>query len=120
QQQAQRMHLKQQQLLAHRPYSASKKMLSSLNVLLQAMSPTTHFQVTLEAMEVLMQDTDKLVTERGRTHGRFEDHARVTQRLKGVIQDELVNRDRREQSQLSDKQREAIEMILHKIGRIVA
>lgn len=65
-------------------------------------------------------DTIDLVTERGKTHGRFEDHACCTQRLKEQLVEQLFNRERRGQPKLTDMQLESLEMILHKIGRIVA
>lgn len=49
---------------------------------------------------------------RKRTHGDFSDHARITQGLKDVL---LAERDN-----LSEIHKEAIDMILHKIGRIYA
>lgn len=64
--------------------------------------------------------TEALVTERGKTHGDFADHARITQRLKDVILVEQVKRTRRGQPRLTDTQKESLDMILHKIGRIVA
>lgn len=64
--------------------------------------------------------TDKLVAERGKTHGDFNDHARITQSLKFVIRSELERRAERGQPSLSLTQMEAIDMIQHKIGRIIA
>jgi len=66
------------------------------------------------------QSTEELVAERGKTHGDFADHARITQRLKDVILVEQVKRTRRGQPRLTDTQKESLDMILHKIGRIVA
>jgi hypothetical protein len=43
------------------------------------------------------------------------DHAAVSQRLKKVIWEELATRDK----QLAADQAEALEMIMHKIGRII-
>ena len=68
----------------------------------------------------MTDNTVALVTERSKTHGRFEDHARVTQKLKRVVYEEAVAREERGQPYLTEMQRESIEMILHKIGRIVA
>lgn len=65
------------------------------------------------------QLTDVL-TERHKTHGNFEDHARITQRFKGVMNDEIYQRFTRNQPALNPKQMEALDMILHKIGRIIA
>lgn len=64
--------------------------------------------------------TTALVTERGRTHGAFSDHARCTQKLKDVVKIELYKRHQRGQPELSVQHKESIDMILHKIGRIIA
>ena len=77
-----------------------------------------------------------LLKERGKTHGDFENHARITQQLKRVIHAEinnrikqkrpshlssvLVERDTTPDVGLSDTQRESLAMIVHKIGRIIA
>lgn len=63
---------------------------------------------------------EALTNERGKTHGDFVDHARITQRLKLAITTEYEHRRDRGQLPLSDTQREAIDMIVHKIGRIIA
>lgn len=65
-----------------------------------------------------MQDStiDAILRERGKTHGRFADNARVTQRIKDMIRSELHTMDHF----LSVVQNEALDMIAHKIGRIVA
>lgn len=57
--------------------------------------------------------TEELLAERQQTHGSFEVHAGVTQRLKRVVADYHNTR-------LNAQQIEALDMILHKIGRIVA
>lgn len=67
-----------------------------------------------------MENTTKLIETRQTTHGAFSDHARITQRLKGVLDFELIKREQRGQHNLSCQQLESIEMIFHKIGRIVA
>ena len=59
-------------------------------------------------------DTNALLTERQKTHGDFTVHAHVTQHLKDVVHNIGQWHD------LSDDKKEAIDMILHKIGRIVA
>ena len=63
---------------------------------------------------------EALLRERGKTHGDFADHARCTQRLKDVFRNELKLRRGRGQCDLDPTHIEAIEMHLHKIGRIVA
>jgi hypothetical protein len=61
-------------------------------------------------------DVNELVTIRKNTHGDFTDHARVTQRLKQVVHDEMKTIN----TKVTHVQLEALQMILHKIGRIVA
>jgi hypothetical protein len=53
----------------------------------------------------------EILDERGKRYGKFKDHAEISQRLKYVV------RDRKDS--LSDDQREALEMICHKIARII-
>jgi hypothetical protein len=67
-----------------------------------------------------MTDIDALVADRKKTHGRYDDHARTTQRLKTIILNELDRRAHRGQADLSRAQLESLDMILHKIGRIIA
>ena len=61
------------------------------------------------------QTTDQVLAERGSRYGKFVGHARVTQRLKLVIYEELAARGKG----LDADQQEALDMICHKIGRIV-
>jgi hypothetical protein len=58
--------------------------------------------------------TDDLLTERGKTHGDFSEHARITQDLKDIM------RRAPGWARLSAIQREALEMDAHKTGRILA
>lgn len=53
--------------------------------------------------------------ERGSRYGAFTGHAAVTQAMKGAVRDHLFVLNK----ELSPSQQEAIDMILHKIGRIV-
>ena len=55
------------------------------------------------------------LTDRGNRYGPFIGHAEVTQRLKRVMAEELAKRGK----PLADDQWEALEMIAHKIGRII-
>lgn len=61
-----------------------------------------------------------MLSERKATHGDFTDHARCSQGLKRVLQDELARRNIRGQADLPNVALEAIDMILHKIARAVA
>ena len=63
--------------------------------------------------------TVELLAERGKTHGDFKVHAGCTQHLKECI--ELwLNESGKKHNGLSYIQRESLNMICHKIGRIVA
>lgn len=59
-----------------------------------------------------MSDIDAILKERQKTHGSFNTHADVTQKMKRVISPFMIH--------MSEEQREALEMILHKIGRIAS
>jgi hypothetical protein len=58
-----------------------------------------------------MSDVAETLDTRRATHGDFADHARVTQELKAVVQNSP------NWGRMSAIQREALEMILHKVGR---
>jgi hypothetical protein len=60
-------------------------------------------------------DVDATLNERGSRYGAFTGHAHVTMDLKRVIRSHLIARDKK----LADDQIEALDMICHKIGRIV-
>ena len=61
-------------------------------------------------------DVDATLTERGSRYGKFKDHAEITQKLKNQIADfRFIHK----KPPLSPDQQEALEMICHKIGRIV-
>lgn len=62
----------------------------------------------------MVNDINHLLQERGKQHGHFPTHADITQRLKDVIH------SGRNWCDLTYAQREALEMIVHKIGRILA
>ena len=57
----------------------------------------------------------QVLTERGNRYGKFTGHAEVTQMLKAVISTALSKRNKT----LAPDQQEALDMICHKIGRIV-
>lgn len=58
---------------------------------------------------------DSILEERGKRYGKFVDHAQVTQNLKDTIHDALNGHNK----YLTADQQEALDMICHKIGRIV-
>lgn len=61
-----------------------------------------------------MSNVKQILAERSKTHGDFTDNARVMQALKKVVHNELG------WTRLNDVQREAVHMILHKVGRIIS
>lgn len=56
---------------------------------------------------------DDTLAERGSRYGEFKSHARITQCLKDVMRNTDNWKD------LTDSQKECLEMIAHKIGRIL-
>jgi len=62
-----------------------------------------------------MTGIDAVINERGSRYGVFTGHAEVTQNLKKFIAEELSLRSKT----LANDQQEALDMICHKIGRIV-
>lgn len=59
-----------------------------------------------------MTDIQQILNEREKTHGDYGSHATITQDLKRIIHTY--------DSELTDSQRETLDMIAHKIGRILA
>ena len=69
------------------------------------MTKTTSIDATLEA--------------RGKLYGDFTDHAIITQRLKDTMTHFCATGHDRAWDKLSPFHREALDMIVHKIGRIL-
>ena len=69
-----------------------------------------------EIIEEAIGMVEAMLSEREKTHGNFRDHARCTQRLKSVLRDELEIVGKT----LTREQQEALDMIFHKIGSMVA
>jgi hypothetical protein len=61
-----------------------------------------------------MTDVKDILAERGKVHGDFSDHARFAQSLKRIAQTSP------NWNALANVQTEALEMILHKVARILA
>ncbi len=64
-----------------------------------------------------MADIAATLAERRSQHGPFRVHAQVSQRLKNII---FEDSGKTNAELLTAVQREALEMIAHKIGRIIA
>lgn len=71
-------------------------------------------EIALKDMEKenIMTDIQKILNEREKTHGDYGDHSIITQDLKRIIK--VHN------GELVDHQKETLDMIAHKIGRILA
>ena len=65
---------------------------------------------------VTKTDIRDVLAARGSRHGDFTEHARITQNLKAMARNSVNCREAR----LTAVETEAVEMILHKIGRILA
>ena len=65
-------------------------------------------------MKGLTMDIKDTLKERGERYGEFKDHAEITQALK-----QAMTLGGAKWVALSDDKKEALEMIVHKIGRII-
>lgn len=81
---------------------------------LERLVPRVDFKRS-ETYQELPTVMDKVLEDRGKRYGSFIGHAHVTQRLKKVIEDELAKRNK----VLLPIHQEAIDMIMHKLGRII-
>ena len=63
--------------------------------------------------ETIMTNIDQTLAERGNRYGSFAEHARITQAIKAAMADSP------NWAKLADDQKEALEMIAHKAGRIL-
>lgn len=61
-----------------------------------------------------MTDLRTILAERGKTHGDYTDHAEITQQIKQIM------RAQKKWSELANHERETLDMIAHKIGRVLA
>lgn len=58
---------------------------------------------------------EAILDERGKRYGPFVGHAKITQELKDVVNKHLSMRNK----SMAPDQHEALDMIFHKIGRII-
>ena len=61
----------------------------------------------------MKKEIDKTLEERGSRYGEFDDHSRITQGIKRAMTDSKNWND------LQDDMKESLEMVAHKIGRIL-
>lgn len=62
-----------------------------------------------------MTNVNSVLKERGSRYGDFSEHAEITQTLKNYLKEQLSKRNK----VLAPDQQEALDMICHKIGRII-
>ena len=60
-------------------------------------------------------DVTQVLTERGSRYGKFTGHAEVTQTLKAIFRAKMGEK----WDCLADDQKECLDMIAHKLGRII-
>lgn len=76
--------------------------------------PDLELPITMTVSSQDAGDISATLTERGKRYGKFTGHAKVTQELKRVLWNALADKP-----DLADDQMEALDMICHKLGRIV-
>lgn len=88
----------------------------NIYVPLSSTIPDQHQQEPEPMTQPAKIDTiDTILTERGNRYGEFDVHASITQELKAVMHDSPNWRS----NKLTPDMKEALEMIQHKIGRIL-
>lgn len=65
--------------------------------------------------DVFQAGVEEVLKQRGSRYGAFKDHAEVTQTLKCIFRSKMGAK----WDQLDDDQKESLEMIAHKLGRII-
>ena len=68
-----------------------------------------------EPMEITITNVDKVLDSRAKDYGKFIEGAEIMQMLKRLVHNYIEQR----QTPLAFDQREAIDMIIHKMGRII-
>lgn len=66
-----------------------------------------------------MANIDETLEERGKRYGDYQGHAEVSQALKNVLYTALATNPNIDLDTLDDDIKETLEMIAHKLGRIV-
>lgn len=98
----------------HPVYTANPEIIKELLFNLVAVrEPFTAADVEVVKYDPTKVDIESLVAERGNRYGKFADGAKIMRALKGVMHKTDG------WSRLTDSQREALDMIQHKIGRIL-
>ena len=66
-----------------------------------------------------MTNIDDVTSERGKRYGDYVDHATISQSIKQILYMGLKNNKSVDVATLDDDIKETLEMIAHKLGRIV-
>lgn len=74
------------------------------------MAPQLHKELTFGPLPASI---DATLAERGSRYGVFSEHARITQNIKRAMQDSP------NWASLPDAMKEALEMVAHKVGRVL-
>jgi len=84
---------------------------SAMDVLIATNQENGGWQVTASTPT----STDVILEQRGNRYGKFSGQAEISQRLKGVVREFEAKRG----CDLAPDQREALEMVMHKVARII-
>lgn len=66
-----------------------------------------------------MTSIDEVTAERGKRYGDYVDHAAISQAIKNILYSALATNPNVDLDTLDDDIKETLEMIAHKLGRIV-
>ena len=66
-----------------------------------------------------MTSIDEVTAERGKRYGNYADHAAISQAIKNILYSALDTNPNVDLDTLDDDIKETLEMIAHKLGRIV-
>lgn len=78
--------------------------------------PDATADINTETFGPMKETLDSVLEERGKRYGNFRDHAHITWQIKGAIHAAVLRRD---PETFASDHLEALDMIAHKIGRIV-
>jgi hypothetical protein len=111
-------------IVAAQAYQSSVSHLISLGIIEPSDFTKDAYELTYDAIDLLNpsasapEGVEAILAERQTTYGDFSTLAELSQALKGLVKD-AYNAKPEDQRNLEDYQCEALEMILHKIARII-
>jgi hypothetical protein len=104
-----KMRARAQQHVADNPLKPERE--AAMDALVTTSQELGGWQVTASTPT----STDVILEERGNRYGKFSGQAEISQRLKGVVREFEAKRG----CDLAPDQREALEMVMHKVARII-